>query len=113
MCKIFDIDSGTTRTLIKIDTGVVRDPEISFDGKKVVFSMRKNKEDDYHIYEIGLDGSGLKQLTSSKGVTDIDPLYLPDGGIVFTSTRAPVDLHHLFPALSGSGERRLRQKGGL
>lgn len=87
--KIFDINSGTTRTLIKIDTGIVRDPEISFDGKKVVFSMRKNKEDDYHIYEIGLDGSGLKQLTSSKGVTDIDPLYLPDGGIVFTSTRQP------------------------
>ena len=51
--KIFDIDSGTTRTLIKIDTGIVRDPEISFDGKKVVFSMRKNKEEGrYYICRI-------------------------------------------------------------
>ena len=87
--KIYDVDSGTTRTLIKLETGVVRDPEISYDGKKVVFSMRKNKEDGYHIYEMGLDGSNLKQLTSAEGVSDIDPLYLPDGDIVFTSTRQP------------------------
>lgn len=87
--KVYDVDSGTTRTLIKLLTGVMRDPEISFDGKRVIFSMRKNLEDGYHIYEIGLDGSNLKQLTSSEGVSDIDPLYLPDGDIVFTSTRQP------------------------
>lgn len=87
--KVYDVDSGTTRTLIKLSTGVMRDPEISFDGKRVIFSMRKNLEDGYHIYEIGLDGSNLKQLTSSEGVSDIDPLYLPDGDIVFTSTRQP------------------------
>ena len=87
--KIYDVDSGKTRTLINTDTGNLRDPEISFDGKRVIFSMRMNKEDDYHIYEIGIDGSNLKQLTSAKGVSDIDPLYLPDGGIVFTSTRQP------------------------
>ena len=87
--KIYDVDSGITRTLINTDTGNLRDPEISFDGKRVIFSMRMNKEDDYHIYEIGIDGSNLKQLTSAKGVSDIDPLYLPDGGIVFTSTRQP------------------------
>ncbi len=87
--KVYDVDSGTTRTLIKLSTGVMRDPEISFDGKRVIFSMRKNLEDSYHIYEIGLDGSNLKQLTSSEGVSDIDPLYLPDGDIVFTSTRQP------------------------
>lgn len=87
--KVYDVDSGTTRTLIKLSTGVMRDPEISLDGKRVIFSMRKNLEDGYHIYEIGLDGSNLKQLTSSEGVSDIDPLYLPDGDIVFTSTRQP------------------------
>ena len=87
--RIYDVDSGTTRTLIKLETGVVRDPEISFDGKRVVFSMRKNKDDGYHIYEMALDGSGLKQLTSADGVSDIDPLYLPNGDIIFTSTRQP------------------------
>jgi Tol biopolymer transport system component len=87
--KVYDVDSGTTRTLMKIQTGVIRDPEISFDGKRVIFSMRKNREDGYHLYEIGLDGSNLKQLTSAEGVSDIDPLYLPNGDIVFTSTRQP------------------------
>ena len=67
----------------------MHDPELSFDGKKIIFSMRKNKDDFYHIYEINTDGSELKQLTFAEGVSDIDPLYLPDGGIVFSSTRQP------------------------
>ena len=87
--KVYDVDSGTTRTLVKIDTGVVRAPEISPAGKRVIFSMRKDKKDGYHIYEIGLDGSNMKQLTSAAGISDIDPLYLPDGNIIFTSTRQP------------------------
>lgn len=87
--RIYDVESGTTHTLIETSEGVVRDPELSFDGKKIIFSMRKNSQDFYHIYEINVDGSGLKQLTFAKGVSDIDPLYLPDGGIVFTSTRQP------------------------
>lgn len=51
--------------------------------------MRKSPEDFYHIYEMNLDGTGLKQLTSATGISDIDPIYLPDGSIVFTSTRQP------------------------
>ncbi len=87
--RIYDVDSRTTKTLVETLDGVARDPELSFDGKKVIFSMRKNLEDSYHIYEINVDGTGLRQLTSAPGVSDIDPLYLPDGGIVFTSTRQP------------------------
>lgn len=87
--RIYDVDSRTSRTLIELKNGIVRDPEISFDGKKVIFSMRKSPEDFYHIYEMNLDGTGLKQLTSATGISDIDPIYLPDGSIVFTSTRQP------------------------
>ena len=87
--RIFDVNTGNTTTLIELKDGVVRDPELSFDGKKIIFSMRKNKDDFYHIYEINTDGSGLKQLTYAEGVSDIDPLYLPDGGIIFSSTRQP------------------------
>lgn len=86
---IYDVDGGKSRTLIETQEGVVRDPEVSFDGKKIIFSMRKNKQDFYHIYEINVDGSGLRQLTFAEGVSDIDPLYLPDGDIIFTSTRQP------------------------
>ncbi len=87
--RIFDVNTGNTTTLIELKDGVVRDPELSFDGKKIIFSMRKNKDDSYHIYEIDTDGSGLRQLTFAEGVSDIDPLYLPDGGILFSSTRQP------------------------
>jgi hypothetical protein len=70
-------------------TGLVRDPEVSYDGKKIIFSMRKSVKDNYHIYEIHSDGTGLKQLTAAKNVFDIDPVYLPDGSIIFTSSREP------------------------
>ena len=88
--KVFDPKTKQVRTLVDAGTtGLVRDPEVSFDGKKIVFSMRKSIEDDTHIYEINADGTGLRQLTFAKGVSDIDPLYLPDGGILFVSTREP------------------------
>ena len=61
--RIFDVNTGNTTTLIELKDGLVRDPELSFDGKKIIFSMRKNKDDFYHIYEINTDGSELKQLT--------------------------------------------------
>ena len=69
--------------------GRLRDPDVYFDGKRIVFSLRKNIRDDYHLYEINADGSGLKPLTSAEGVSDIDPIYLPDESIVFTSSREP------------------------
>ncbi len=87
--RLYDVDSRTTSTLLVLNDGVIRDPEISFDGKRIVFSMRKHKQDSYHIYEIGSDGTGLRQLTFASGVSDIDPVYLPNGAIIFSSTRQP------------------------
>jgi hypothetical protein len=87
--KAFNLLTGKSRTIIESKDGIVRDPEVSFDGKKIIFSMRNNKDDFYHIYEIDYDGTNLKQLTFASYVTDIDPLYLPDGSIIFSSTREP------------------------
>ena len=83
----FDGGGAEVQTLLESASGVIRDPEVSFDGQHIVFSMRREKADDYHIYEIGVDGDGLRQLTFLEGVSDIDPAWLPDGGIVFSSTR--------------------------
>ena len=80
---------GVVRTLLEVPKGVIRDPDVSFDGTRVLVSMRRNIRDDYHIYELRADGSGLRQLTFGSGVSDIDPLYLPDGRIAFSSTREP------------------------
>ena len=80
---------GRVETLIETSEGLIRDPEVHFDGDKIVFAMRKNILDDYHIYQINADGTGLKQLTRAQGVADFDPFYLPDDSIVFSSTREP------------------------
>ncbi len=80
---------GKVATLGKVPNGVARDPEVSLDGRKISFSMRHDIKDDYHIYEIDADGTGLRQITFGPGVSDIDPLYVPDGTIVFSSTREP------------------------
>ncbi len=88
--KCIDLgQGGAVTTLLESEKGVIRDPELHFDGQKIVFSMRHDTEDDYHLYEIGIDGSGLKQLTFASPVADVDPTYLPDDSIVFSSTREP------------------------
>lgn len=88
--KVIDFArSGKVKTLLEVPDGVARDPDVSFDGKRVLFSMRRDRADDYHIYEIGADGSGLRQLTFGSGISDIDPIYLPDGRVLFSSTREP------------------------
>ena len=98
----------STKTLLELPDGVVRDPSLSFDAKKVLFSFRKSKEDDYHIAEMTIDYKrptivikanatqdeiakikGFKQLTFVSGASDVDPIYLPTGEIVFSSTREP------------------------
>ncbi len=80
---------GAVRTILETAAGVIRDPDVHFDAKKILFSMRKDTADNYHLYEINTDGSGLRQLTFAADVFDIDPLYLPDDSIVFTSSRDP------------------------
>ena len=64
----------------------ISDPAVSFDGKKILFSMRPPGGTDRNIYEINADGTGLRQVTSGGG-NDYDPLYLPDDRILFTSDR--------------------------
>ncbi len=64
----------------------ISDPCVSFDGKRILFSMRPATGGNRNIYEINADGTGLRQVTSGGG-RDFDPVYLPDGKILFTSSR--------------------------
>ena len=77
---------GRVRQLFPPKPGSFWRPELSFDGKRVLFCFKPHDEKSFHLYEINLDGSGLRQLTDSD-YDDIDPIYLPDGHIMFTSTR--------------------------
>ncbi len=79
-------EDGELKQLTFLKTGAVFKPEPSFDGKKVLFSMRRDGEDWFNLYEINVDGSGLRQLTDGP-FNDFAGAYLPDGRIVFTSDR--------------------------
>ena len=66
--------------------GGVRDPVVHYDAKKILFSYRKGGTENYHLYEINLDGTNMRRLTDGP-FDDIEPCYLPDGDIVFISSR--------------------------
>lgn len=81
-----NLRTGAVSVLLDDPKGAFRDPQVHYDGKKILFSWRRNDADFYRLYEINLDGTDLKQLTDGP-FDDIEPTYLPDGGIMFTSTR--------------------------
>ena len=87
--KLLDVASDQSRTLVDVPQGIARDPEVHYDGQRLLFSMRRDIRDDYHIYEVGIEGQALRQLTKLPGVSDIDPLYLPTDEILFSGTREP------------------------
>jgi hypothetical protein len=91
----------------------VNAPDVSYNGSKLVFAGLRagsygsgplNNPGAWRIYTINVDGSGLQQVTfsdqnlnlSQAGLPnslspydDTDPVWLPDGRIVFSSTRWP------------------------
>lgn len=85
LCK-FNLRTRQTVTLLNDAKGNIRDPRVHYDGDRLVFAYRKGGTKYYHLYECKKDGSSLKQLTFGDW-DDFDPEYLPDGGIIFVSTR--------------------------
>jgi hypothetical protein len=78
---------GTIRKLAPEKPGSFWRPDLSFDAQKVLFCFKPHDEKSFHLYEVNIDGSNLRQLTSGD-YDDLDPIYLPDGRIMFSSTRA-------------------------
>ncbi|HET8708509.1 MAG TPA: hypothetical protein VFM46_19530, partial [Pseudomonadales bacterium] len=72
--------------------GDVSDPEVSFDGKKIIFSMRREQDPAWHIWEYDIDKKDLHPILLDNGGDDVDPAYLPDGRIVFSSNRQKSEL---------------------
>lgn len=85
LCRL-NLPTGERTVLLNDPTGGIRDPQVHYDAKKILFSYRKGGESYYHLHEINVDGSGLVQLTDGPS-DDIEPTYLPDGGIMFCSSR--------------------------
>ncbi len=80
------LDGTNMVTLLDCPKGVIRDLEVSYDASRLLFSMRRAAYENFAIWEMNADGTGLRRITDGKGA-DIDPAYLPDGRIVFSSNR--------------------------
>jgi len=89
------IDPDTSETL---GFGVYDEPELSWDATRILFTFKGEPEGSTSIYEIGVDGRGLRLVSNPEctlacyqgrngGQHDVYPAYLPDDRIVFLSTR--------------------------
>ena len=87
-----NITAGHTR-----GAGDVSDPEVSYEGDRLLFSMRGPDDASWNIFEYTWADSGdicngaLRRVIADDGIAnvgdDVDPVYLPDGRIVFSSNR--------------------------
>jgi len=76
--------------------GSFQHADVSPDGRRILFAHCRVDAPPaareaqtgrfYHLYEVGVSGRGLRQLTDGP-FDDFAPRYLPDGRIVFISTR--------------------------
>lgn len=87
----------TNEVLIEKPEGCICYPTLSYDGKTLVFSMRSDfRDDSLYLYSMDLATRQVKQLTfplkNAEGkvlhVADCEPFFLPNGRIVFSSTRS-------------------------
>ncbi len=108
---VLDVPSGEVKELVpKLSGGIFDRYDLSFDGRRVAFGYKAAAGKGFRIWEVNVDGTGLRQLTfdppdeeeriakywhprnKPSGVyrhhtDDFHPCYLPDGGICFASTR--------------------------
>lgn len=85
---------ATQDDLLKLET--VSGARISPAGDKVVYAMTKNDLEadkrETHLWIVNADGTGQRQLTWSKGESESDPKFSPDGTRVgFLSSREDED----------------------
>lgn len=78
----------------KLDYGAFNTPDLSYDGKTILFAWTENSEHKWtysehtcwHLFRVNADGTDLVQLTDG-AVNDFDPCWLPNGRIAFVSER--------------------------
>ncbi|UCD28536.1 MAG: PD40 domain-containing protein, partial [Planctomycetota bacterium] len=86
--KLYELNArtGEVKVLLDGNGGGIRDAQIDYDGGTILFSYRRDGEDYYNLYEMQIDGREIRRLTNGP-YDDFEAAYLPDGDIVFVSTR--------------------------
>ncbi|NQT88728.1 PD40 domain-containing protein, partial [bacterium] len=83
---IVDLTDGSVKKIVDTADGQISSCDLSYDGKVVVFSLRKKGSPFYQVYTINVDGTGLKQITEGE-YFNYDAAWMPDDRIVFLSSR--------------------------
>ncbi len=73
-------DTGTHRFLP--DFVESADPEVSFDGERVLIAAKRNAKERWQVWEVNNDGSALRRVTSCTEDC-ARPLYLPDDRVAY------------------------------
>ncbi|HET6892887.1 MAG TPA: protein kinase, partial [Pyrinomonadaceae bacterium] len=81
LLQLTDPVTGQTKTLTESRVDLV-DPSFSPTGDKILFFNVAN-DGDTHIFQINSDGSGLTQLTRTKGTRNIHPQWAADGTAIY------------------------------
>ncbi|NQT88176.1 hypothetical protein HQ560_15520 [bacterium] len=103
---VLDMKTGKVVELCpSLEDGTFERFDLSYDATKIAFAWKGEHQAGYRIYEVNVDGSGLRQLTFPQkneawlveqyrarphyhhGTDDMHPCYLANGDIVFISTR--------------------------
>jgi mono/diheme cytochrome c family protein len=74
------------QVVFETQDGFIWDLCPSWDGKKLLMSYKETNDQPFHVWEINTDGTGLRQVTRGP-YHDFNPVYYPDGRIVFCSSR--------------------------
>ncbi|MCX7818170.1 MAG: hypothetical protein N2652_03020 [Kiritimatiellae bacterium] len=86
LCRL-NLRTGELRVLLDDPRGGIRDPQVHYDGDRVLFSWRRGGTHVHHLYEMPLDGHAPPRQLTDGPDDDIEPTWLPDGRIVFISAR--------------------------
>ncbi len=107
LCLLSLRDGSVTELVPELSHGIFGRCDVSYDGKKIVFGWKEKIGVGFRIWEVNIDGTGLRQLTFPPAdeqaridkyhldwwttythhTDDMHPCYLPDGGICFVSSR--------------------------
>ncbi len=104
---IYNVRTRTERPVVTAaglpgGKGLIGKISLSFDAQKILFDFRQDPGSGFRIWEVNTDGTGLRQVSfpprdeaekaarwhPSWHTDDIHPCYLPDGKIIFSSTRS-------------------------
>jgi len=103
---ILDLKTGRVKSILpeKLGkSGIVARMDVNYELDKIVFDYKDARDNGYRIWEMKVDGTGLRRILPPPsneaeivkkyrkgyhhGTDDMHPCYLPDGDICFISTR--------------------------